>query len=229
VDELVVCDTHHGGGNIILDRMLDDPRITYLTSARGYQAGRPRWMPGLDQTVDGFLVPGHHAMAGTSGAFLPHTWTLDWADFRMNGESAGEMGIEACFAGHWDVPVILAQGDEAACREAEAMFPGVTTACVKRALAPDTCEGPDPAAARRLTAEKVAEAIESLRSGRCRPFQPTLPVTVTVTMATPEKAEAAASKPGVERLDEHRVQHIAERRSDVVNWIVGAGLDMPPT
>jgi D-amino peptidase len=125
--------------------------------------------------------------------------------------------------------VILAQGDEAACREAEAMFPGVTTACVKRALAPDTCEGPDPAAARRLTAEKVAEAIESLRSGRCRPFQPTLPVTVTVTMATPEKAEAAASKPGVERLDEHRVQHIAERRSDVVNWIVGAGLDMPPT
>jgi D-amino peptidase len=229
VDELIVCDTHHGGGNIILDRMLDDPRITYLTSARGHQDGRLRWMPGLDHTVDGFLVPGHHAMAGTPEAFLPHTWTLDWADFRINGQSVGEMGIEACFAEHWDIPVIFAQGDATACREAEAMFPGVTTASVKRALTPDTCEGPDPANARRLTAEKVAEAIGNLRAGRCRPFQPALPMTVTVTMATVEKAEAVAAKPGVERLDERRVQHIAERHCGVVKWIVGAGLDMPPT
>ena len=83
VDELIVCDTHHGGGNIILEQMLDDPRLAYLARSRGYQDGKLRWMPGLDQTVDGFLLPGHHARAGTAGAFLPHTWTLDWADFRI--------------------------------------------------------------------------------------------------------------------------------------------------
>lgn len=223
-DQLIVCDTHHGGGNIILDQMLSDPRVTYLEKSRGYQDGKLRWMPGLDQTVDGFMVPGHHAMAGTEGAFLPHTWTREWADFVINGQSVGEMGIEACFAGHWDIPVILAQGDQAACREAEAMFPGIVTACVKHAVNPDTCEGLDPASARRLTAEKVAEAIERLRAGRCRPFKPTLPMTVTIRMVTAEKAEEAAKDPDVERLDECTVEGHVERHCDVVKWIIGTGL-----
>ena len=87
VDELIVCDTHRGGGNIVLEEMLDDRRVTYLTKSRGYQDGKLRWMPGLDHTVDGFLVPGHHAMAGTQMAFLPHTWALESADFRISGQS----------------------------------------------------------------------------------------------------------------------------------------------
>jgi D-amino peptidase len=227
VDELIVCDTHHGGGNIVLDQMLADRRVTYLQRSRGHQQGEFRWMPGLDGTVDGFMVPGHHAMAGTAGAFLPHTWTLEWSDFRINGQSVGEMGIEACFAGHWGIPVILAQGDGAACKEAEAMFPGIVTACVKHAVNPDTCEGLDPASARGLTVERVSEAIHRLRAGHCRPFQPRLPMTVTIRMITAEKAEEAAKKPGVQRTDEWTVECQVERHCDVVKWILGTGLDMP--
>lgn len=226
VEELIVCDTHHGGGNIRLGEMLSDPCVTYLEKSRGIQDGKLRWLPGLDETVDGFMVPGHHAKAGTAGAFLPHTWMLDWADFRINGQSVGEMGIEACFAGHWGIPVILAQGDEAACREAEGMFPGIVTACVKRAVDPDTCEGLDAASARRLTAEKVAQAIGKLRAGECQPFRPALPMTVTIRMATPQKAEVAAGRPRVRRVDEFTVETQAERHGDVVKWIAGAGLDM---
>jgi len=228
VDELIVCDTHHGGGNIVLDQMLQDRRITYLDRSRGYQDGKFRWMPGLDETVDGFLVPGHHAMAGTAGAFLPHTWTLEWADFGVNGQSVGEMGIEACFAGHWGIPTIFAQGGEAACREAEAMFPGIVTAAVKRAVDADTAEGPDPAVARKLTATKVTEAIEALRAGRCQPFQPALPMTVRIEMTTAQAAEQAEAKPNVARVAERTVERVVERHCDVVNWIVPAGLDMPP-
>ncbi len=225
VDELIVCDTHHGGGNIILERMLSDPRITYLQKSRGYQDGKLRWMPGLDGTVDGFMVPGHHAMAGTPGAFLPHTWSLDWADFQINGQSVGEMGIEACFAGHWDIPVAMMQGEATACKEAKEQFPGIVTAEVKRAKSRDLCTGPDPAAARRLTAERVKEAVESLRAGRCQPFAPKLPMRVTCRMATIEGAEAIAKRPGVERLDEYTVGTAAERRCDVVKWIAATGLD----
>ena len=225
VDELIVCDTHHGGGNIALDQMLADPRVTYLERARGQQNGKPRWMPGLDESVDGFMVPGHHAMAGTPGAFLPHTWTLDWVDFRINGQSVGEMGIEACFAGHWNIPVVLAQGDQAACAEAEAMFPGIVTACVKRAIDPETCEAPPLETARRLTAAKVAEAISSLRAGRCQAFRPALPMTLTVRLAKAQQAEELARKPGVDRIDEFTVEHRAERHCDVVKWIVNAGVE----
>ena len=223
-DELIVCDTHHGGGNIRLGEMVSDGRVTYLQKSRGIQDGKLRWLPGLDETVDGFMVPGHHARAGTAGAFLPHTWMLYWADFRINGPSVGEMGIEACFAGHWGIPVILAQGDEAACREAEGMFPGIVTAPVKRARGRDTCEGPDAATARGLTAEKVANAIRKLGAGGCGPYRPALPMTVAIRMTTPEKAEAAAGRAGVRRVDEFTVETQVARHCDVVQWIVGAGI-----
>ncbi|HEX2515474.1 MAG TPA: M55 family metallopeptidase, partial [Chloroflexota bacterium] len=110
-DEVIVCDTHHGGGNLRLPVMLRDPRVTYHGHSRGAgKDGRERWMPDLDETVDGFLLPGHHAKAGTPDAFLPHTSSLAWLDFRINGRSVGEIGLEACYAGHWGVPLVFVQG-----------------------------------------------------------------------------------------------------------------------
>jgi D-amino peptidase len=226
-DELIVCDAHHGGGNLLLDEVLPDPRITALPRSTGGQGAGRRWMPGLDESVDGFMLMGRHAKAGTPGAFLPHTWMLEWADFSVNGQSIGEMGIEACFAGHWGVPTILAQGTETACREAEALFPGIVTAAVKDWESHDLCAGLDAEAARQLTARKVREAINLVDSGRFKAYQPALPMTVTIRMRTAEAALAAAQRPGVERLDEHTVSKRLERRCDVVKWIVGTGLDMP--
>ena len=224
VDELIVCDTHHGGGNIRPDRMLTDPRVTYLQRSVGEQDGLTRWMPGLDDTVDALMLPGHHARAGTEGAFLPHTWTLEWSDFRINGRSVGEMGIEACFAGHWDVPLAMVQGDEAACREAREQFPGVVTAAVKRAETPDLCSGLDAESARQLTAQKVAEAVQRLRAGGCQPFKPDLPMTVAVSFVSADKADEAARRPGVRRAGDRTVEARLERHCDVVKWLLGVGL-----
>ncbi|MBN1675832.1 MAG: M55 family metallopeptidase, partial [Kiritimatiellae bacterium] len=97
LETFIVCDTHHGGGNSRLDAMLADPRVTYLQKPRGFHGAEFRWLPGLDGTVDAFLLPGHHAKAGTKNAFLPHTWTCVWADFGINGRSVGEIGIETCY------------------------------------------------------------------------------------------------------------------------------------
>ena len=226
-DELIVCDTHHGGGNLELDRMRVDPRITYLGQSVGLQDGKRRWMPGLDHSVDGLLLPGHHARAGTEGAFLPHTWSLTWADFRINGQSVGEIGIEACYAAHWDIPLILVQGDETTEKEVREQYPGVVTAAVKRALSRDLCSGLDPESARQLTATRIAQAIELTRSGRTRPFKPDLPMTITVRMTSPEAAERACARPTVRRVDESTVEGRVERHCDVVSWLLGTGLDMP--
>ena len=220
-DEVIVCDTHHGGGNIELDKMLSDPRITYHVKSRDVNG---RWMPGLDETVDGLMLPGHHAKAGTENAFLHHTWTLEWADFSVNGQSIGEMGIEACYAGHWDIPMIMVQGTATACREAAALFPGVITANVKHAEDYNLSSGPDAESARRLTAEKVAEAVSKIRTGQFRPYKPALPMTVTVRMKTSKAAEAAAQKPEVQRIDEFTVEGHVDRHCDVVKWILGTGL-----
>jgi D-amino peptidase len=227
VDELIVCDTHHGGGNFRMDKLLSDPRVTYLEKSVGVENGKRRWMPGLDENVDGLMLMAHHAKAGTEGAFLPHAQTLAWADFRINGQSVGEIGIESCYAGHWNVPLILVQGDEAACRETEQQFPGVVTAAVKRAESRDRCTGLDAEAARRLTALKVAEAIRKLPSGGFKPFKPALPMAVAIRMTTPEAARRAAEKPGARAVDPYTVEAGVARQCEVIQWITGNGLDMP--
>ena len=233
-DELIICDTHHGGGNIRLPEMLADPRIRYLERSRGYDGTTYRWMPGMDETVAGLMLMGHHAKAGTEGGFMHHTQNLTWADFRINGQDVGEMGIEACFAGHWGVPPVLAHGDEAACKEAEDQFPGIVTAAVKRAESYDLASGPDAESSRELTAERVALAVEKARTGQIQPYRPALPMTVTLRLKTVEAAEAAeaaaaaAQRPGVERIDMCTVQGRVDRQCDVMKWIVGTGLDMRP-
>ncbi len=228
VDEVIVCDTHHGGGNLDLPAVLVDPRVTILARSVGYEGEERRWMPGMDETVDGMMVMGHHAKAGTVGDFLPHTQMLEWADFRINGQSVGEMGIEVCYAGHWDVPPILVQGTETACREAEVLFPGVVTAAVKHAVNHDLAAGLDAASARKLTAQKVVEAVEKLRMGAFKPYKPQCPMTVTIQMTTTDRADAAAQLPGVKRIDAYTVEKTVDQQCDVVKWIVGQGRNMAP-
>jgi D-amino peptidase len=227
VTELIVCDTHHGGGNFIKEKLLSDPRITYLYRSVGMEDGKRRWMPGLNETVAGLMLPGHHAKAFTEGAFLPHTWSHEWVDFTINGQSVGEIGIESCFAGHWDIPLIFVQGDEAACAETRKQFPGAVTTAVKKGTT-DSCTGLDPEAAQRETARGVARAIETLRAGKMRPYKPAIPMTVTLRMRTMDAAAKAAQRPGVLRLDDHTVEARVGRQCDVVKWLLGTGLDMTP-
>ena len=227
VTELIVCDTHHGGGNFIREKLLSDPRITYLYRSVGMENGKRRWMPGMDQTVHGLMLPGHHAKSFTKDAFLPHTWNHEWVDFTINGQSVGEIGIETCFAGHWDVPLIFVQGDEAACYETRRQFPGVITTAVKQGTT-DACVGLDPATAQRETARGISEAIGKLREGRMRPYKPTLPMTVTLRMRTMDAAAKAAQRPGALRLDDHTIEARVGTQADVVKWLLGTGLDMAP-
>src|SRR5712692_11514739 len=44
VSELIVCDTHHGGGNLLRDKVLTDPRITYQYFSKGMEDGKLRLM-----------------------------------------------------------------------------------------------------------------------------------------------------------------------------------------
>jgi D-amino peptidase len=185
-------------------------------------------MPGLDHTVHALMLPGHHAKAGTPQAFLPHAWSLQWADFRINGQSVGEIGIESCYAGHWDIPLIFVQGDDAACEETRQQFPDVVRTSVKRATGPETAAGLNPAAAHRETARGAAEAITKLRAGGLRPYKPTLPMTVQVRMTTMEAAAKVSERPGVRRLDDHTVEGRVGQQSEVVKWLLGTGLDMDP-
>lgn len=218
VDELIVCDTHHGGGNIRLDEMLCDPRVTHHDKSRDEEG---RWLPGLDETVDALMLPGHHAKAGSQSAFLPHTSTREWADFRINGQSVGEIGIEACYAGQWEVPLLMVQGDEAACAEAERQFPGIVTASVKRATGRRRASGPAPEVARQMTAQAIGQAVALAREGSLAPYKPDLPMAVRFTGTSTWVCEKIALRPGVRRIDGRTLEATVERQCDLLRWLVG--------
>jgi D-amino peptidase len=229
VDTLIICDTHHGGNNIIVEKLISDPRIKFLPRSVGMENGKWRWMPYLDESVDGFMVMAHHAKAGTEKAYLPHTQNLGWEDFRINGQSVGEMGIESCYAGHWNIPVIMMSGDAAACREAEQQFPGIISAEVKKAESFDRATGLEPEAARELVAVKVKEAINKLKEGGSFTiFKPTLPMTVTLRVSTREIAQRLSDRYGATMIDSLTLEGVVDQQSDVIKWLTKTGLDMPP-
>jgi D-amino peptidase len=228
VDTVIVCDTHHGGNNIIPEKLIRDPRVRFLPRSVGVENGKWRWMPYLDESVDGFMVMAHHAKAGTQGAFLPHTQNLGWEDFLINGQSVGEMGIESCYAGHWNIPVIMMSGDDFACREAAQQFPGIITAQVKKAEAFDRCTGPNAEEAHKLMADKMKEAIKKLKEGGSYTiYQPALPMVVTLRVSEPEIAQRLSDRYGAKRIDSLTLQDTVGRHCDVIQWLTNTGLDMP--
>jgi D-amino peptidase len=126
--EIVVSDGHGAGG---IDPELLHPRAQLL---RGWPRG---WPLELDATFDAVAWVGQHAKAGTPLAHMAHTQWFDALDLSINGLSIGELGQFALCALELGVPCIFASGDEALCREAEALIEGIETVAVKRGLQPD--------------------------------------------------------------------------------------------
>ena len=190
--EAVVCDTHGGGTHFLLEKM--DERAAYETPALGSP------MPSLDESFAGLILTGHHAMAGTLNGFLDHTMDSSaWFCFKINGRAVGEIGMETAHAGHFGVPLIMVAGDEAACREAEAQFPGIVTAAVKRGLGRNRAWCLPPKKARALIRKGAAAAVRKAR--RLKPWRLKPPIELELTLYRSDYADRAAGKPDVTRVN----------------------------
>ncbi|MHB9023789.1 MAG: M55 family metallopeptidase [Armatimonadota bacterium] len=128
--DVAVVDGHGAGG---IEPALLDPRAQVLN----WKTGGPPYPFGLDSTFDGCCCVGQHAKAGTEYSHITHTGWFNVIDIRVNGISIGEYGEMALCAQELGVPCILACGEEALCREAEALTLGVVTVPVKWGLLPD--------------------------------------------------------------------------------------------
>jgi D-aminopeptidase len=169
--EIVVADGHGAGG---IDPDLLDPRAKLLKS------WGPKPYPfGLDASFDGYGYVGQHAKAGTPYSHITHTGWFNVIDQTINGISIGEYGEMSLCAMELGVPVILACGEDALAREAQALTPGVVTAGVKTGTKPDGLDDLDqveyrkakldaihldPATARQLIEAAAREAARKLKS-----------------------------------------------------------------
>lgn len=189
--EVVACDTHGGGGQVRVEMM--DPRATYETPGLGLM------MPSLTKDFDGLVLLGHHAQAGTLNGFLDHTMSSkSWFEYRINNIPVGEIGIEAAFAAHFDVPVIAMSGDEAAASEAKALLGCVECAVVKRGIGRNraNCLSIDKAHSRIRKA--ISLAMQDI--GRFSPWRPELPATIELTVYRSDMADNFEGRADIERV-----------------------------
>lgn len=207
--EVVACDTH-GGGQVDIARM--DARALYENPGPGMM------MPSLDESFAGLVLLGHHAMAGTSNAFLDHTMkSSTWFEFTINGLPAGEIGIEAAYAGHFGVPVIAVSGDEATAVETRQLLGDVECAVVKTAIGRNRATCVSIEEAHRRIREAVSKGVKE--ASRHKPWKPELPATLELTVYRTDMADVYASTQavlaGVERVGPRTLRARIEKFSDI--------------
>jgi len=206
---VVACDTHGGGGQVQVCRM--DSRAVYETPNACVM------MPALDESFAGVILLGHHARAGTLNGFLDHTMSsASWFEYRINDQVVGEIGIEAAWAGHFNVPVIAVTGDAAAASEAKELLGDVECAVVKWGIGRNRARCLSLPAAHGRIREAVGNAVRTVE--RFKPWKPSLPATIRLTYCRQDMAEGSAARPEVLRVDARTVQRTISSMKDVVAW-----------
>ncbi len=123
--EVVIWDGHDSSRSLAIDEI--HPRARLIqgsdTPANYYLA---------EKLYDGVMFIGQHAMARAKGGVLAHSQSFNVQNIFINGKPVGEIGQTAAIAGHFDIPVIMLAGDQAACDEMLDLQPKAETVAVKR-------------------------------------------------------------------------------------------------
>ncbi len=187
----VVADGHGTCRNILHDRL--DPRARLCSGQ--LSSLPPSALQGLDASCAAIMLVGFHARAGLHPGVLDHTsWSQTVSEVRLNGRPVGEAEINAAYAGHLGIPILLVTGDDVLAADVRESMPWVRAAVVKRALGRYQAESLPPSLACARIREVAAEAVQQRASAR--PHVVTAPVTVELEFLHPMYVELAVLVPG---------------------------------
>jgi D-amino peptidase len=119
-------------------------------------------------------------------------------ELKINGKPVGEAEINAEVAGYFNVPVLMATGDDVAMEQLRKSFPNIETVAVKKSIGRYSalCEPVDKVRAKiRDSAKKVMENIESYSFL----YKSVPPIRIEFEWNTAIMAEVCTYVPGVER------------------------------
>jgi D-amino peptidase len=166
--EIVVLDGH--GQQCVIPHLMI-PGATYVT-------GKPRPgvanLTGLDESFDGMVFVGFHAMRGTPDGVLNHAQAVE-NRYWYNGVESGELAQNAAIAGYYGVPPIMVTGDVATCREARQFFgEHCVTVAVKEGLAREAAILYPFDETRKALYEGAKQAIAAI--SKCKPYRLEMPI-----------------------------------------------------
>jgi len=208
-----IADSHGSGGpnkNIIPEKL--EKRVRLFQEGAVYK----RLKAAVDESIDGAVFVGFHAMADTKDGFLRHTITLD-PRIRINGKRVGETAIDAYALAEYGIPVIMATGDQALVREASAFIPGIEVVRVKTSLDCRTTKCLPSSEARRLIEAAAERAIS--RIDDFKPVQITTPINVDVSFPKEAQADMCEIIPRARRSGEKTVAYAAADWDEAYSFI----------
>jgi len=190
VEEILVFDGH-GCGAITLEEL--HPRALLAH-------GRPwPWNHFRNEVIKKYHVTimiGQHAMAGAECGTLNHTQDSRSVDYyKLNGKPIGEIAQWALCCGAYGIPMIFLSGDDCACREAEDLIPGITTATVKIGLGRQAAISCPPAESHRRIREGIRQAIQRHRQKPLNPLKWKAPYVLEKRFFHNDRVEGYASNP----------------------------------
>lgn len=163
------------------------------------------------------IMLGQHAMAGTPMSNQNHTQSSRVIDYyKLNGESIGEIAQFALYQGALGLPLIFLSGEEAACREAEALIPGIVTASVKKGLGRGSGISVSAQVAHQRIREGVQEAVKRQRENPLPPFTIEGPYVMEKRFFHTHEADAASEQPGAELIDSQTVRYRSDSIRDII-------------
>jgi D-amino peptidase len=190
-EEIVVYDMHVDGLNVIPEQ-LHAPAKVILGKP-------PKVKPpaGIDESFDALIMIGYHSMAETVGGLLPHTYTLDMKELRLNGVLMGEIGLEAAMAGSVGVPMVMVSGDDVAMKETGALLGDFEPAVVKYAAGESGALCLTPAASITIIRERAVAALGRLTD--FTPYRAEPPFRIEIEFYEESSAKKASAVDGVSR------------------------------
>jgi D-amino peptidase len=202
VEEIIVADGHGYAKNILIEELDERARLN---------SGSPSpfsMVQGIESGVQAVFFVGYHAHMSTKHAVLAHTWSsASVSNVWLNGEIVGEIGLNASVCGHFNAPVLLVSGDQAACDEAGQWIPGVEVVPVKKASGRQAAECLPPVVSQRMIRKAAEHAIRRYQEGNApAPRSTALPVRIGIEFLNTLQTDQASLLPGVTRLDGRRIE-----------------------
>jgi D-amino peptidase len=205
--DIVVWDGHGSGG---LDVEKLHPGARFIP--RGPIA--PPYF--LDEGFDALYFVGQHAMAGTPGAPLSHTYSSRTTEYRkLNGIEMGEFGLRAALAGSLGIPTVFLSGDDKAVAEAQALVPALYGAAVKQGRGIEMAIHLSPQRAQELIRHTISEATRHIAD--IPPFVIDPPYEQEICLLKNVDVTSYQRHPGVEQLDDRTFRL---RSSDICDLMV---------
>ena len=197
--DVIVTDAHGNGENLLIEQFPAEVRVIRSWPR---QLGM---VAGVDQQVDAVMFIGYHASTNNVKGVRAHTFSsATLTRVALNGVNVSEGSWAAAIAGHFNAPVIMISGDDAAIAEVRSAVGDIEAAETKRTLGFHSAMTLTPQASYELIAARVKAAMA--RRSEFKPYKVTTPVTVDVSFKNYTPAETLAYLPAFERTDAHSVR-----------------------